>query len=989
MAKRHLLHRVRKWAFGEPAGHAVSFDEVLEGELEDIEESRRLRQQQPLAEAEQSPGARARSSGLTGLALSGGGIRSATFCLGVIQALAAAGLLVRFDYLSTVSGGGYIGSWFAAWIKRCKRGVFEVQEALRKSVDGGDAAPIQYLRDYSNYLAPRTGFFSTDTWTIGSVWARNTVLNQSVILIFFALCVLIPRLLGLVLPWVAHAPAGVPELARYFVLIPAVLADGLLVWVIMRTRTDLSWFRSPGGKRSAPRAQNRVIRTGLILMLVACLGAAALALRINDPRAPGFMAALFTLSVIALGMASGFKACFASSQEGRHRHFWWVALLMTALGSGAAGWVLTDAAQKLFTVWADDGPAAGWHLTVLGAPCLLLAMIVVAVVQIGLTGRWMPDDRREWWSRLGAWILILMTGYLAIMGISIYGPLWVATAFTEFPKWAEGITFGWVATTIGGVLTARSNKSGGQMTTGKPDSNLFMEVLAKVTPYIVIPGSLIAVSFVLHLMLIAGLCNGYPSTPYPANAMAQAAASPASTGTTPAVSPAEPPRVGYGIRQICRYDDGFFPGWRYLRDQHWKLLGAMDYFPTPRGERRTARIWQRQGSYLRVSAWALLIILITLPFFAWRIDVNEFSLHHFYKNRLVRAYLGATNPDRGSKANPFTGFSQSDDLALAALRPRSGPLAPSENNYIGPSLIVNGTLNFTHGERLAWQERKAASFMFTPRYSGFDAGLLGMGTEEELDPNAYRPTDTYAYPRSGGIGGIHVGTAMAISGAAASPNMGYHSSSAVAFLLTLFNVRLGWWLGNPRHALKWKRSSPVWGLLYLLTELFGSATASSDYVYISDGGHFENLGIYELVRRRCGFVLACDSEEDKDFHFQGLGNAIRKCRIDLGVDIELDIGPLLDRDEQGRTASHIVMGKIDYHDGREPGILLYVKSSLVKPEVHREPTDVTEYSLREDKFPHQTTGDQFFDESQFESYRRLGMHIGAEAAQAMKKAVPA
>jgi hypothetical protein len=100
----------------------------------------------------------------------------------------------------------------------------------------------------------------------------------------------------------------------------------------------------------------------------------------------------------------------------------------------------------------------------------------------------------------------------------------------------------------------------------------------------------------------------------------------------------------------------------------------------------------------------------------------------------------------------------------------------------------------------------------------------------------------------------------------------------------------------------------------------------------------------------------------------------------------MDIRQLLDRDERGRTASHIVMGTIDYHDGKEPGTLLYLKSSLIKPEVHEEPTDVLEYSLRQEKFPHQTTGDQFFDESQFESYRRLGMHIGETAIDAMKKA---
>jgi len=115
---------------------------------------------------------------LLGLCLSGGGIRSATFCLGVLQGLADLGLLRRFDYLSTVSGGGYIGSWLAAWIKR-EGNVLQVEEQLRSDrVDqaqgrgpGGqpaeeEPAPIFHLRSYSNYLSPRLGLGSADSWVL-------------------------------------------------------------------------------------------------------------------------------------------------------------------------------------------------------------------------------------------------------------------------------------------------------------------------------------------------------------------------------------------------------------------------------------------------------------------------------------------------------------------------------------------------------------------------------------------------------------------------------------------------------------------------------------------------------------------------------------------------------------------------------------------------------------------------------------------------------
>src|SRR5437763_3135157 len=102
------------------------------------------------------------------LCISGGGIRSATFGLGILQGLARCGLLDRFHYLSTVSGGGYIGSWLTAWISRCKRGIAEVSENLARH--RSDARPnpepeeIQNLRSYSNYLSPQLGLLSADTW---------------------------------------------------------------------------------------------------------------------------------------------------------------------------------------------------------------------------------------------------------------------------------------------------------------------------------------------------------------------------------------------------------------------------------------------------------------------------------------------------------------------------------------------------------------------------------------------------------------------------------------------------------------------------------------------------------------------------------------------------------------------------------------------------------------------------------------------------------
>jgi hypothetical protein len=167
-------------------------------------------------------------------------------------------------------------------------------------------------------------------------------------------------------------------------------------------------------------------------------------------------------------------------------------------------------------------------------------------------------------------------------------------------------------------------------------------------------------------------------------------------------------------------------------------------------------------------------------------------------------------------------------------------------------------------------------------------------------------------------------------------------------------------------------------LFYLLSELLGFANTSRKYVNLSDGGHFDNLGLYELVRRRCQYIVVCDAEQDQAYSLQGLGNAIRKCRIDFGVVITWGRGEIeaVTPDKETKLSkSHIAVGRILYPGVREEGRILYLKSSIAGKD---EPPDVLEYLKRFSDFPHQSTGDQFFDESQFESYRALGQHIGEQ-----------
>jgi hypothetical protein len=397
-------------------------------------------------------------------------------------------------------------------------------------------------------------------------------------------------------------------------------------------------------------------------------------------------------------------------------------------------------------------------------------------------------------------------------------------------------------------------------------------------------------------------------------------------------------------------------------DDHKALSRFGDYAAVAYCELALTRIDELAAWMLGLAALAFVL--------QWRVDVNVFSLGPLYRNRLLRCYLGAS---RQSERRPhaFTGFDRNDDIGLADLAgpaTSAGPVRPQR-----PYPIVNTAINLTTGQKLAWQQRKAGSFVFTPLYCGYEMPDDG-GTRWS---GRYCATQDYVSGpwRMVKRGSIALSNAVTISGAAASPNAGYHSSPSVAFLLTVFSVRLGSWFQNPRRPEVWRKPGPSHSLKPLLSELFGLSNDRSDFVYLSDGGHFENLGIYELVRRRCRFIVACDASCDPGSTFEDLGNAIRKCRIDLGVDIEIDTSALRPSGERRLGLHYCALGVLRY-DRVNPtagvGYLLYIKSGLCGTE----PQDVAQYRSEHPEFPHQTTADQFFDEPQFESYRRLGLHIG-------------
>jgi hypothetical protein len=399
---------------------------------------------------------------------------------------------------------------------------------------------------------------------------------------------------------------------------------------------------------------------------------------------------------------------------------------------------------------------------------------------------------------------------------------------------------------------------------------------------------------------------------------------------------------------------------------------------------------QLQSSPPVYSGWTSVLLRLALGFAVCAIlavlasrciNINRFSLHALYRNRLGRAFLGAS---RHRTPNPFTGFDEGDDPLMHTLWPRQRAGARQRADAGGwrPFHVLNLTLNIVSARRLAWQERKAAPFTVSPLHCGTsnrsyhsarDSGNIG-----ERREGAYRPSRSY-----GGARGISLGTAMAISGAAANPNMGYHSSPSVTFLMTVFNVRLGWWLGNPgpEGARCYTRDGPAVAIRPLVQETLGLTTDSRNYVHLSDGGHFDNLGLYEMVRRRCRLILVSDAGRDPAYTFEDLGNAVRKIQIDLGVPIQFRSLEVLKRrpldgSNLGEDCNYHAVAEIDYqtadnsHDVKN-GLIIYVKAGYHGTES----AGIRSYAMANLDFPHQSTANQWFSESQFESYRSLGFEI--------------
>jgi len=788
------------------------------------------------------------------LCLSGGGIRSAAFSLGVLQALARKQLLTSFHYLSTVSGGGYIGGWLDAMLHVHGNDAVSVQKTL-----AGIEAPreLRELRAFTEFLTPAPGVASADSWAAVLLWLRNVLVNWMIFApALFALALLpglYADLLGVISPgW------------SWVLLIAALLA--LLVGSY-NTAANLPSVNFPSAA-SVPRL---MIWPLLLWALLVPLAAAPWLHTVMPSCAvPGDAIPLLAFLVVELAYLVVAACATGGKRTLLWRNFgWWT---LAALAAAAALWLALG-----FGIGRDPVIVA-----VLGPLAVTLAYLVKTLLYVALRKQaYRGELDREWLARLSAVNVVPALLWAVFAAVCLLLPRLVLDGWSSIVEPALVSAFAFLAGPVAALIAMFSKD--------EPDVGGDEPV-----------GGRYALFLKIGLVLLAGIF------------------------------------AALLFMLLARFGAAL--------SGHRALFGAL-----------------------------LLALAAAL---AWwlgqRINVNRFSMHAVYRNRVVRAFLGT--PRKKREPDRFTDFDPSDNLRMV-------DVAAKVEGQRRLFHVINVTLNLVAGSNNAWTERKGESFTITSCACG--AGFLRRREDDTADiaaRGAYVETAQYAGneketgPDDCGRG-ITLGTAMTISGAAVSPSMGYASSPAAAFLMTLFNVRLGAWLPNPAVATTEQllQAKPPNALKTLARELLGLTDDRDDAVYLTDGGHFEDLGLYEMVRRRCRYIVVVDAGEDGHAAFEDLGNAVRKIRIDFNVEIKFKppvvIGSRAKPIDPFRCFAY---GTIKYPEDsgeKKVGQLLYLKPAFPSDA----PIDVRAYGNLHRTFPHETTLDQFFTESQFESYRKLAL----------------
>jgi GNAT superfamily N-acetyltransferase len=819
-----------------------------------------------------------------GLAFSGGGIRSATFNLGVLKALHELKLLKHVDYLSTVSGGGYIGAWWSAWRARVGGEFPEAQTTselgmgVTQAEMNREPAEVRHLREFSNFLSPRIGFFQSEMWNaviaVLSALLPAVVVASAVIALAFLAWLWVT---SLILIDSLGVPRPSPDLLKGW------LAPGVLSLAVIVLHIIFEWrYHGLGKAEKLPSKQeNWLTHVSLLTLVSAGILIGWGGLKVWRWHWPGFKA----LEWLRVGPKSG-------------PHTWaWATSI--------------DPTQPDFSF----SPAFSPYL--FAGPLLWAALAVFLLIPRLVIMRF----RRE---RAGTLVSIGDRALSRLLGVALVlaalAALWLAGCWINYTSWGANLPAGG-ALASGGAFALLRNWMG-RLGPGKKGG--VMDMIKPLIPQIL---AYIAIAF--WAICVAALLAGWIKS-----------------GTSP-----------------------------------WQLF-----------------------------AIALGIILFAILGF----DPAQVSMHSFYRNRLSRAYLGASNIDVISRQRIFaetnrqTDVRWRDDIELGALSPTNTEVAEDEKlseedrvyaridtieaSRVRPLHLVCCAANDLGGDHLENLARGSRSAVLSKL--GYSIGNYWKAWKEEKEKKGKKHKT------------LGLGSAITASAAAFNSNMGSVSmtlGAGVTFLCTALNLRLGLWLPHPRST-KHGASKITPGWLFF-KEMFGltnsglrpecyqaplgtlpppdNRTPVAQDVHLSDGGHFENLALYELVRRHCRYIIVSDCGADPEVTFDDFGNAVRRIREDFGVEIEIDLSPLKPN-EAHVSKQHAVVGTISYDPRgarKDNGILLYFKPALTGDE----PCDITQYRTRNKDFPHESTGDQFYDEAQWESYRRLGEHATRSALRFVER----
>lgn len=373
-------------------------------------------------------------------------------------------------------------------------------------------------------------------------------------------------------------------------------------------------------------------------------------------------------------------------------------------------------------------------------------------------------------------------------------------------------------------------------------------------------------------------------------------------------------------------------------------------------------------------------LLFALGYFT---NPNALSFHRYYRKQLADLFLC------------FSG-----KWGNVALKDAFNAYSDKKTDFIAPYPLINTCLNLLNpaGDEVFKGTKTSDYFILSPLYCG--SKLVG-----------YVPTDRYWDYRR-----MTLPAAVTISAAAVNPGMGMYSNKILSVLMTVLNARLGFWISNPRKLVK-SRAFPWWPI-YFFRELLGRIGSNNTMINISDGGHIENLGVYELLRRGCRLIVAVDAGEDNIYAFSDLNNLIIRARNELGLEIRFrdDEQPedlIRPRPSQVFSKKRFAIADVyqwwddqkttdlpapkeeemgqppNLKEPRKVGTFVYVKSSVLAPmgkpilsddgsQAERRKFGTYKYKIYHADFPHESTADQFFDEIQWEAYFQLGRYIGAD-----------